>query len=406
MQAGWSATVLPGGEALVSGVAAGPTSVVAVGKGTCVWNSEREPGRCWGAAWTSPDGSTWEAVDGATAGLALGISRPVLSGPEVGLDGVAYGPAGFLAYGRVQTGKDGQVPAVWRSDDGTTWERLTGPDSFAKGARMRTILGAADGYLLGGVIYAKRSPRAAIWSSPDGRTWTLAGGAKGGTRAFDIGGYIDTLEDPLSGGVNAFAFLPAPADGTTGSLADGVVAVGQACAPAIDKKPWAWNGTCWGQQWTTSDGSAWEVGDMARSRGAASGVATVGDRLVVAAPACWDDCSSVLLRADGGAPWDIAYGGPVGGEVKTLTAAGGHDYALVAVPETLPQGPASLAFWSSGDGTNWAMEQAQPPMPLGPMWLQNVDATVLGDRLLVTASATEGVDVPGGSIALLSPPLP
>jgi hypothetical protein len=40
------------------------------------------------------------------------------------------------------------------------------------------------------------------------------------------------------------------------------------------------------------------------------------------------------------------------------------------------------------------------------MWLGNVDMAVFGDRLVVIASALEGVDVPGGSIALLSPPLP
>jgi hypothetical protein len=342
-------------------------------------------------------------VDVTSAGLELGRYRPVMSGPEIGVDGVAYGPAGFLAYGRVETEQDGQVPAVWRWDDGSSWERLTADDTFPRGARMRTLLGAADGYLLGGVIYA-RTPRAAIWSSTDGQGWMRARGSAD-DQTFDIGGYIDTMEDPLSGGVNAFALYPESESGAA-SLADGAVAVGQGCAPAIDKALWAWNGACEGELWRSPDGLSWQRGDMARSRGPATDVAASGDQLVVAVPVCWDDCSSALLLSSDGARWDVAYGGPVGGEVKALASMGGKSYALVAVPETFPQGPATLALWSSVDGTDWAMEAAQPPMPLGAMWLNAVDLVVLGDRLLVTASGTEGPDETSGSIALLSPALP
>ena len=413
---GWNAVVLPpaagdtlptSGGALVTGVAVGPDSVVAVGQRVCANTGTARP-RCWGQAWTSPDGITWQPVEVTSSGLELGRFRPVLSGPEIGLDGVAHGPAGFLAYGRVETKEDGQVPAVWRSDDGASWERLTADDAFPKGARMRTILGAADGYLLGGVIYG-RTPRAAVWSSTDGRSWTQARGrADDGT--FDIGGYIDTMEDPLSGGVNAFALYPGTESGAA-SLADGVVAAGQACAPALDREPWAWNGVCEGKEWTSPDGLTWQSGDMARSRGPASAVATVGDRLIVAVPVCWDDCSSTLLLSAGGSRWDVAYGSPVGGEVRALTSMGGRFYALVAVPESFAQGPATLMLWSSADGTDWVLEQLQPPMPLGAMWLHDVDLAVLGDRLLVTASGTEGCDeeacdVLGGSIALLGPALP
>jgi len=273
---------------------------------------------------------------------------------------------------------------------------------------MRTMLGATDGYLIGGVIYG-RTPRAAIWSSPDGRHWARARGSADDD-TFDIGGYIDTMEDPLSGGVNAFT-LHGGSEPGNGMLADGVVAVGQACAAAMDKEPWAWNGVCEGQQWESPDGLSWQRGDMARSRGPASAVTVVGDRLIVAVPVCWDDCSSALLLSNDGARWDVAYGGPVGGEVKALASMGGRTYALVAVPETYPQGPATLALWSSTDGTGWALERAQPPMPLGAMWFHDVDVAVRGDRLLVTASGTggcdeDGCDALGGSVALLSPALP
>jgi hypothetical protein len=393
---------LTGHDALVTGVAVGPTSVVAVGQRVCA-KTPTTRALCWGQAWTSPDGIAWQSVEATSSGLELGRYRPVLSGPEIGLDGVAYGPAGYLAYGRVETKSDGQVPAVWRSDDGSSWDRLTADGTFPAGARLRTIVGAADGYLLGGVIYG-RTPRAAIWSSSDGRSWTRARGSED-DHTFDVGGYVDTMEDPLSGGVNAFAIEAGPG-GDSASLADGVVAVGQVCAPALDEDPWAWNGACEGQQWTSPDGLVWQSGDMARSRGPATAVATAGGRLIVAAPVCWDDCSSTLLTSADGSAWDVAYGSPVGGEVKALASMGGRFYALVASPVVFPQGPAILVLWSSGDGTDWTLEEWYPSMPLGPMWLHAVDMAVLGDRLLLTASGTEGLGEAGGSVAILSPALP
>lgn len=407
----WNAVVLPEPtsegaittpDALVTGIAVGPDSVVAVGGRVCRGQS-RGPARCWGQAWTSTDGISWQSVDPISSGLELGRSRPVLSGPEIGVEGVTYGPAGFLAYGRVESRNDGQVPAVWRSDDGSSWARLTADDSFPRGARMRAILGADDGYLLGGVVYA-RTPRAAIWSSVDGSRWSRARGSQD-DETFEIGGYIDTMEDPMSGGVSAFSLYPGP-DAANGMLADGVVAVGQACAPAIDREQWAWNGACEGRQWRSSDGLTWKRGEMAQSRGPATAVTAVRSWLAVAAPICWGDCSSAILRSADGTRWEVAYGSPVGGEIKALASMRGRLYAVVAVPETFPQGPATLALWSSSDGTEWTFTEAQPPMPLGAMWLNDVDMVALGDRLLVTASGTEGLDELGGSVTLLSPALP
>ena len=98
---GGSAVVLPqtvgdapvtGHDALVTGVAVGPTSVVAVGQRVCADTGTARP-RCWGQAWTSPDGITWQSVEATSSGLEVGRYRPVLSGPEIGLDWVAY-PAG------------------------------------------------------------------------------------------------------------------------------------------------------------------------------------------------------------------------------------------------------------------------------------------------------------------------
>jgi hypothetical protein len=397
--------VLPqaaGSEALAVGVAAGPDSLVAVGKMVC---QEQRNGfsRCWGQAWTSRDGTAWSAVDARTAGIDLGFNRPTTSGPELGLVGVAYGPGGFVAFGRAQaTPKGPQGSAAWRSADGTSWQRVETADAFPAATRLRTILGTTDGYLLGGVIYDKRAPHAAIWSSPDGATWTLAHGRD----AFDIGGYINTLEDPASGGVNAFAVYPAPADESR-SLAQGAVAVGEACMGSIDRSIWSFNGACWGQLWRSPDGVTWRKGDMPQTFGTALAVATSGDRVVVGAPICWD-CPSAMLVSDDATTWRVAYGSPVDGRLVAMTSAAGRFYALLDVsdPTNVPGHGESLALWSSDDGTQWRLDEAQPTLPVAVTSFYEVAMAVAGDRLVVTA-AGETQAAPGfASVALLGPVLP
>jgi hypothetical protein len=399
----WTAAILPqlSGDASVVGVAVGPASMVAVGQRACA-PGRAEVWRCWGQAWTSLDGIEWTAVDARASGLGLGLSRPVLSGPEVGLAGVAYGPAGFLAFGRVGE-KGGQQSAVWRSDDGTIWERVTAGDTFPAAARLHTILGAEDGYLLGGAVYYDNAPRAAVWSSADGATWTRARGSE----VFEVGGYIDTMEDPASGGINAFALHPGPSDAND-RLADGVVAVGLASMPSFDRDPWAWSGACWGQLWRSPDGLAWakDESGMPRPQGAIRSVAAIGQRLLVDAPICFDTCGSAVLLSEGGADWQVAYGSPVGGELRAMTSQGGRFVALLSVPETGGHGD-TLALWTSDEGTDWTLDPAQPTLPAGGMWFHDVDMAVAGDRLVVTASGdSTGEDGSSSSVVLLSPPLP
>ena len=167
---------------MATGVAVGPAAMVVVGGRACERTPGDDIGRCWGQPWVSTDGSTWEAVEAHASGLDLGRFTAALSGPEIGIEGVAHGPGGFVAFGwarsdpdsRAGTGKLGVTPALWRSDDGRAWERLPSPDSFLaegpgpSGAWPKTIVGTADGYLLGGTLYASPAPRGAIWSSPDG----------------------------------------------------------------------------------------------------------------------------------------------------------------------------------------------------------------------------------------------
>ncbi len=218
----WSATVLPQTEdtsALATGVAVGSDLVVAVGGRACERVKNGDLGRCWGQPWISTDGVSWEAVEARTSGLDLGRFTMATSGPEIGVEGVAYGPGGFVAYGwAAGGGRPGSLaPALWRSADGRSWERVPAPQGFqteglmqlmVPGPWLHAIAGSEDGYLLGGVLYVKPAPRAAIWSSPDGLTWTLADGDE----VFDVGAYIDTMETPMAGGIDSIAIAPSGAD--------------------------------------------------------------------------------------------------------------------------------------------------------------------------------------------------
>jgi hypothetical protein len=404
----WVQAVLPPpadpslSAALAVGIAAGPGSYVAAGQRTCKLVRE-ERSKCWAQTWTSPDGFTWTPVDPLTAGLELGVMVPTLSGPEVGLQGVAHGPGGFVAFGRATPrGTSRQVTAVWRSTDGATWQRVASGDTFPAGTRLRTILGAGDGYLLGGVIYGRRAPRAAIWWSSDGVSWRRASGGD----AYEIGGYIDTMEDPGAGGINGFTVYPAPIDGAGSALAGGAVAVGQACSGPADRSIFAWNGVCWGDVWRSPDGRSWERGsEGAQTRGPATMVAALGERIVTDAPICYGDgCSSAILASDDTMDWDVAYGSPVNGDLRALVAADGRFFALLMTPSS-DEGSSSLRLWISDDGSDWSLASAQPTLPIELGYAHHVAMVSTGDRLLVTVSGETEPDGDLSSMALLSPPV-
>jgi hypothetical protein len=99
---------------------------------------------------------------------------------------VTFGADGFVAVG--DSGWDS--PAIWCSDFGTTWQRLTLPSSTFSAAHFSSVSATTygdattSGYALGGSIggtapvsggvAAPNTGVAAAWWSPDGRTRTKA----------------------------------------------------------------------------------------------------------------------------------------------------------------------------------------------------------------------------------------
>lgn len=418
----WQASVLPQTEeiaALATGVAVGPDAIVAVGQRACSWARKKtgDIGPCWGQPWISQDGSTWEAVPARSSGLDLGDLLYATSGPEIGVDGVAYGPAGYVAFG--WAGEDGEqgtrdttmVPALWRSSDGRSWQRLPTPASFSgeflmlPGPWLRDIAGTEAGYLLAGTIYGMPAPRAAIWSSPDGLEWTLADD----DTAFDVGAYIDTMEVPAAGGIVDIALAPGATDFA------GAVAVGTACPPAKRGagprgRAWAdyeWTtGNCEARVWETADGLTWEARPIeahdAKGRPIETswtdGVATDGDRSVVGVE------GKRLLVSDGDGVWTVAGAGRLGRE-RALSADAGGFHAFVPKCTRERCRRRTLEVWASTDGSNWAVDSAQPRMPVPVEGFLDAATAVAGDRIVVVAGFWAAPHTDVASMALLSPAL-
>jgi hypothetical protein len=406
--AGWGALVLPQAEAteaLASGVAAGRDTLVAVGRRACERTRSEEIGRCWGQPWISTDGVTWESVEARTSGLDLGRFTMATSGPEIGVEGVAYGPGGFVAYGWARP--DGRLTAtLWRSADGRTWERVPAPAGFdteglmLPGLRLMAIAGSEDGYLLGGTIYGRPAPRAAIWSSPDGLTWTRADGDE----VFDVGAYIDTMETPAAGGIAAIAVAPSGSRGTWHAIAVGSTCPdGEAGAGPKGElsRTYDWTtGQCRAQAWRSTDGFAWERLDLPSGYFRAGAVATDGSQLIIGATST-EDRGEIISSANG-IDW-AANGGQAGRQVA-LAAVGSGFRALVPACLNESCRRRSLELWSSVDGVTWGLDQAQPTMPQGVQDFLDVGMADVGDRVVVTAGYWTAPRDSLASTALLSPP--
>ena len=408
----WAAVVLPQAEkiaGLATGVAAGPDSIVAVGRRACERMKNEDIGRCWGQPWISTDGVAWEAVEARTSGLDLGRFTAATSGPEVGVEGIASGPGGFVAFGWAGGGgRPGSLaPALWRSEDGRSWERLPAlagfqtEGSMLPGPWLHGITGSEDGYLLGGTIYGNPAPRAAIWSSPDGLTWKLAEGDE----VFDVGAYIDTMETPAAGGIDAIAIAPPRAESAWYA-----VAVGSTCPqgePGAGPKggmsrTYDWTtGQCRAQAWRSADGLTWERLDLPNGYFHAGSVAADGRQVIVGATST--ENRKEIISSANGIDW-AANGGQAGRQVALAADSTGF-HALVPKCLNKECRRRTLELWSSVDGVWWGLDQAQPTMPQGVEDFIDVDMAGFAGGVVVTSGYWTAPRTDLASMALLSPPL-
>jgi hypothetical protein len=344
----------------VEAVIAGGPGFIAVGRG-CVGD---EP-TCEAVVWTSIDGTSWQRVPASDA-LQTDVYNPT-SGPVIGMFDITIGGSGFVAIG--YAARPTMQATTWFSPNGITWER--DPLGAAGTTRLNAVAWDGQQYIavgedrsgLDGTLASIRTAtaRAAVWTSPDGRTWTRVPH----TPVFDVGGYIDTMEDPDGGGMSDIVAGPG-----------GMVAVGSECTSA---------GACQPAAWTTGGTGAWmRVADLPASSGRLRSVAASGSGYVAvgAGP------SAILYSADGQS-WH-AVQSPPSTDLQSVTRIGDRFVAAAATgPETV---------WGSPDGQAWAPLDAQG----GPVTASD---TVVTDWRLAADNATAvwfGRDGGGDPVAWVS----
>jgi len=311
---------------------------------------------CAAAVASSIDGRNWS--ESGEIGYATRYLPPT-SGPEAGIVDVAGGPDGFVAIGYAHTG--GVEPvlafpegAAWWSADGSTWAQA----SPGEGARPAAVFRAAERWLIGGVVYhgtdlVTDRPIGAIWTSVDGRTWTRVEDEV----VFDVGGYVDTMEDPAAGGVAGFA--------SNGHV---IVAGGQVCAD--EGLP------CTAASWVSADGTSWSRGDELPEGDAMNELVAVGGVFVAGARVCpaQGECTTTILRSTDGRVWR-AVAGPLTSGVEIVASEG---TAVLVTGEYR-----TIDVRASADGLRWS-ELGTVAAPERVNW---------GTPLLVTR--------PGGRVDLL-----
>ena len=214
-----------------SAIAAGPDLMVTVGGLGCTVDSDGA-GTCHAQTARSLDGVTWTEIASTDA---TEVGGPAAEGPQTGMNDIAAGVDGFVAIGYAGVGGGGGLrAAVWHTTDGTEWDRIADVPAFDN-ARPVSVARTARGWIIGGAVFEPDGPRAALWSSADGHAWVRVSDDPG----MAIGGYLETLTEPLAGGIRDLAVR-----------GDTVVAVGSSCDA---------QGTgCVPAVWTSVDGRSWE----------------------------------------------------------------------------------------------------------------------------------------------------
>ncbi len=292
----------PAVDTTMTGVAAGPAGLVAVG-----WIFQGFHGE----AWHSTDGTTW-TLDGQLGENSI-------------LQAVAADDHRYVAVGLA-----GQGATAWSSTDGVAWQPTTSPTAFAAvPLRLTAVAKWSRGFVAAGYEGNEfATAKAAFWVSPDVLSWQ---------RAPDSGELADARAWAVVGGGPGLVAVgtPGPAD---------------APGPAV--------------VWTSTDGLRWTriapspVFDDARIRTVAT-VPRIG--LVAAGENLRGDTGAVWTSTDG-LTWKravvSAYLGAVGIQVRMYAVLAGGPGAVVVGTATAGIQYGAAAPWTSADGLTWAQQRA------------------------------------------------
>jgi putative zinc finger protein len=317
---------LPDNHSAPTSVAVGPGGeVVVVGGNGCVVGSDTPPS-CVAriSEGASIDDPTLVSVD---AGAAADLGRAVpVSGPQLGIDRVAASDDGFVAIGYADDGGFGVT--TWRKEPGKPWERLP-RDHVFKDARVRTVAAIGGGWIIGGEIFGPSAPRAAVWTSADGRKWHRADDGP----VFDIGGYLQTGEEPAAGGISDIA----SADGTTVLVGSTRDSRGDASMAAA---------------WVSDDGLTWRPSTLPALDGRIDVVARLGTGFIAFVTDGRQETDDAILVSDDGERWRqvTTEGLPMGFDAAAASPVG----TGVAVAVTRDE---RMQILGSPDGVHWTALQ-------------------------------------------------
>lgn len=352
------------------GVAAAAVAVVfvAVG-GVALWLTAGES-----SVATSPDGGpssfanlSWQVMDdpavfgSGTAIYAVTASESLFV--AVGAD-VGEGRGGLCGPG---CGPRNGSAAVWTSQNGTEWERVSHEESTFGGPGGQVMWGVTaweGGFIAVGVDGTTSalgsSPdwtpqEAAVWTSPDGVSWSRV-----------------PHDEAVLGGPGRQEMFDVAASGT------GLVAIG------FDEEG-PMNGSSEDQAiWVSDDGIVWSqvfgfgVGWMNDIEPAPSGFVGVGE---LSGSAAW-------TSADG-RTWSLTPDSPLDRDGRFMTSVARQGSKHVAVSGRGDGG--DIAVWQSDDGINWGfLSQVYPPTGLEAFTPTAIAASNSG--FVVTASDRMGLN--------------
>jgi len=297
----WSEqSVLPSDAATVTGVAESAGRVVAVGYTGDASNATA-------MVWTTTDLLTWQATSPPI---------PAQSDTYSWVNGVAAGPAGFLAWGSAGTSTE-----FWASIDGVAWHRLTS-SGLPKDAAPYAVFATPSGYVIsinGDTTSTWESSDGAIWTEAwQGPAWTL------GSEAYMLG----TIVPASNGAYISFGWAGTPSGGPSALQGDlqlwistdlahwtrsdrvprpgwtdgfastpgGYVAAGVQAPGNIGTLPWGSIGI-----WTSQDGRSWKAAAGLPALESVEVISVVGDGANVVVT-CVDELGNLqLLVGDGAA---------------------------------------------------------------------------------------------------------
>jgi hypothetical protein len=307
------------------------TAVTAGGPGLVAVGFELQGGNLGDAAvWISDDGLSWSRItDQQTA----------LGGPnDERLWAVTSGGPGLVAVGYERPAEvyDESLAAVWVSPDGRSWSRIsddTGAFSVAEGQMMSDVTAGGPGLVAVGSVETTAS---AVWTSPDGLVW-------------------NAVQDP-----EALSEPGAPPMGRVATGGPGLIATGAMCSSGPDDEPCTWTGGVW----TSPDGTDWtrrtadEVGGEAPMM---NDLVTVGSSVIAVGSAPPESGQAVGFRSVGAAwtssdgiawqrvPDDEVFRGADRVELRSVAASEAGLVAVGALITVPDDGPwsSTAAVWTS-----------------------------------------------------------